>query len=234
MRHRSRREVRPSLSWLCDGITRASDSDDALHCFQASWPWWPLTKRPSWQRASWRRSREDEAGKRNESMSNVITCAEADDDDDDHDDDDDESRNEATYLLGSGLLGSRSRLLGDGSLLGRGLLGGGGGGGLLLGLGLGGELDLARGALGKDKGLLLGAAGDGLVDTRVEGGFGALGSLGVVGLDVLLDGGAADTGAGLGGVSKDGLLDHRLQTRRDGQHRRTRAKSDDGEQGKKG
>ena len=113
---------------------------------------------------------------------------------------------ERTYLLGrSGLLGSR---LLSGSLLGsRGLLGSGS---LLLDLGLGCELDLARGALGEEESLLLGTAGDGLVDTGVEAGLGALGSLGVVRLDVLLDGGTADTSTGVGGVSKDGLLDHGL------------------------
>ena len=112
-----------------------------------------------------------------------------------------------TYLLGSGLLD---------------------GGGLLLNLGLGGELDLARGALGENEGLLLSTAGDGLVDAGVEASLGALGSLGMVRLDVLLDGGTADTGAGLGGVSKDGLLDHGLVSRRDGvskctQHTRRQA-----------
>lgn len=113
-----------------------------------------------------------------------------------------------TYLLGGGsLLGSgllSSNLLGSSGLLGVG------GGSLLLDLGLGGELDLARRALGEDEALLLGTTGDGLVNAGVEAGLGALGGLGVVRLDVLLDGGTADTSTGVSGVSKDGLLDHGL------------------------
>ena len=105
-----------------------------------------------------------------------------------------------TYLVGGRLLSC--------DLLGSRLLGGGS---LLLDLGLGGELDLAGGAFGKEEGLLLGTAGDSLVDTSVEAGLGTLGGLGVVRLDVLLDGGTADTSTGVSGVGKDGLLDHGLK-----------------------